>query len=114
MLLLEAAGVTGNSYAGLVTFLLLPGLFILGLLLMVGVVAATFILYWILLEWAPFGLKVRAIREAVESQGTSHAPHSSSRLRSDSHPSLGSSLQSSKPSSQASRMQATWLPEPTR
>lgn len=33
---------------------------------MVGVVAATFILYWILLEWAPFGLKVRAIREDQE------------------------------------------------
>lgn len=30
---------------------------------MLGVVGGTFVLYWILLEWAPFGLKVRAIRE---------------------------------------------------
>ena len=34
MLLLQAAGVMGNSYAGLITFLVLPGLFILGLLLL--------------------------------------------------------------------------------
>lgn len=33
---------------------------------MLGVVAATFALYWALLEWAPFGLKVRAIREDQE------------------------------------------------
>lgn len=33
---------------------------------MLGVVAATFALYWILLERAPFGLKVRAIREDQE------------------------------------------------
>ena len=33
MLLLQAAGVTGNSYGGLLTFLALPGLFVLGLLL---------------------------------------------------------------------------------
>ena len=33
MLLLQTAGVTGNSYAGLLTFLMLPGLFILGLIL---------------------------------------------------------------------------------
>jgi branched-chain amino acid transport system permease protein len=33
---------------------------------MLGVVAATFALYWFLLERAPFGLKVRAIREDQE------------------------------------------------
>ena len=33
VLLLQMAGVTGNSYAGLLTFLLVPGLFILGLIL---------------------------------------------------------------------------------
>lgn len=33
LLLLQAAGVTGNSYGGLLTFLALPGLFVLGLLL---------------------------------------------------------------------------------
>jgi len=33
---------------------------------MLGVVATTFFLYWILLERAPFGLKVKAIREDQE------------------------------------------------
>ena len=33
---------------------------------MLGVVAGTFALYWVLLERAPFGLKVRAIREDQE------------------------------------------------
>jgi branched-chain amino acid transport system permease protein len=33
---------------------------------MLGIVAGTFILYWILLERAPFGLKVKAIREDQE------------------------------------------------
>jgi branched-chain amino acid transport system permease protein len=33
---------------------------------MLGTVAATFSLYWVLLEWGPFGLKVRAIREDQE------------------------------------------------
>jgi branched-chain amino acid transport system permease protein len=33
---------------------------------MLGVVAVTFSLYWVLLERAPFGLKVRAIREDQE------------------------------------------------
>ena len=34
--------------------------------LMLGIVAATFILYWILLERAPFGLKLKALREDQE------------------------------------------------
>ncbi|MBC8457664.1 MAG: branched-chain amino acid ABC transporter permease [Deltaproteobacteria bacterium] len=33
---------------------------------MLGIVAATFFLYWILLERAPFGLKVKAMREDQE------------------------------------------------